>query len=64
MPLILALWKTEDVDLCDFEANLVFRSRSRAIQRNPVSPSQAPQNQNPKTNTPQKVQRLGDSKIV
>lgn len=39
MPLIPALVKQMQVDLCEFEGSLVYRARSRiarAIQRNPV----------------------------
>ena len=37
-PLIPALRRQRQVDLCEFEASLVYRARSRAVtQRNPVS---------------------------
>ena len=39
MPLIPALRKQRQVDLCQFEANLVYKASSRtykATQRNPV----------------------------
>ena len=41
MPLILALWRQRQEDLCEFKASLVYRGSSRtardATQRNPVS---------------------------
>ena len=40
MPLIPALGRQRQVDLCEFEASLVYKGRSRAVratQRNPVS---------------------------
>ena len=40
MPLIPALRRLKQVDLCEFKASLVYRVSSRtarAIQRNPVS---------------------------
>ena len=40
MPLILALGRQRQVDLCEFEANLVYKERSRTVEvvtkRNPV----------------------------
>jgi hypothetical protein len=41
MPLIPALRRQRQVDLCDFETSLVYKSSSRTVrvvtQRNPVS---------------------------
>jgi hypothetical protein len=40
MPLIPALWKQRQEDLCEFKTSLVYRVNSRtdrATQRNPVS---------------------------
>ena len=39
MPLIPALWRQRQVDLCEFKDSLVYRvsfRTSRATQRNPV----------------------------
>ena len=50
-PLIPALGKQRQVDLCEFEASLVYRASSRtarAIQRNPVSKKQNKANNNKK----------------
>ena len=37
MPLILALGRQEQVDLCEFKAILVYRVRFRTDKRDPVS---------------------------
>ena len=52
MPLIPALGRQRQVDLCEFEASLVYRVSSRtarATQRNPVSKTKTNQPTN-KTN--------------
>jgi hypothetical protein len=35
-PLIPALWKQRQADLCEFEASLIYRVSSRTARRNPV----------------------------
>ena len=44
MPLIPALRRQKQADLCEFEASLVYRASSRTVktdtQRNPVSKNQ------------------------
>jgi hypothetical protein len=52
MPLILALRRQSQADLCEFKASLVYRVSSktvRATQRNPVSITKQNNNNNNKT---------------
>jgi hypothetical protein len=56
-PLIPALGRQRQEDLCEFKANLVYRASSRtarAIQRNPVSKKQKTQNKTKKQKTKNK----------
>jgi hypothetical protein len=62
MPLIPALGRQRQVDLCELEASLVYRVISRrasAIQRNPVMKNKTKQNKT-KQNKKQKIKKSID----
>jgi hypothetical protein len=55
-PLISALGRQRQVDLCEFKASLVYRMNSRtarATQRNPVSKNKTKQNKTKQNKTKQ-----------